>query len=82
MHLFIYLAIPTCFPTQKLKSASYFQLRFQLLEESSNNHPKTFPHVPTACVISYIIPAPTLVTAAVMNKEFCYPALWQLMCKF
>lgn len=37
---------------------------FQLFEESSNNHPKIFPHVLTHCAISYIIPSPTLTLAA------------------
>lgn len=48
----------------KYKSISCFQLMFQLFEESSNNRPKIFPHVLTHCVISYIIPSPTLALAA------------------
>lgn len=37
---------------------------FQLFEESSNNLPKILPCVPTHCVVSPVIPSPTLVSAA------------------
>jgi len=46
------------------KSISYFQLVFQLFEESSNNRPKIFPHVPTHCGTSPVSPSPTLALAA------------------